>query len=612
MNAITQDLATTISLIVKADVDSRDYVMDTFRRPFESKRHLIDAVIKYHHAINRVFTVQRSSKSRYTVVCNRKHDPQCPFVLRFLFKSDTNTTSFTSFECHTCLEVDLSDNEMRTIHLSRLPSINKIFNALYPTSTPHELRKMLKMVGISVTTNTSFHLNNELFKQALRGALTQYSLLPPYVDILNNKKHKANLELTTDGIFKRVVVLYSEGMRAFEFFNCFGLQLDGAFIKSKASGTVLTACFKQPNNHIQVLGVAVVSTESEDNWSWFLLFIKKHLPTLPSFIISDRGPGLLAAIRSVYPEVNQFYCLRHLISNLRLNSNSKQITTSIWSAARSLSGAHFRTSIQKVKQLNPTDSVWKFLTDAGIEKCSTLYATMPRFSILTTNNVEAWNSRIRDIRKLRIVDILLSIEEIIWKKRKEMLSKSEQWRSMTLYASNHLKNISPTADGMNVTLIQPEQIILTLPLTKDQANPSIVLHSSSSMAYVSSSKHLCPTIYFVDLDAPKQKCSCGYYAQHLLPCSHMLAIIKTLDFPVEDYVGSCFLASKYREAYRSDDNFDHTKLEDLNLRPNDNVNPPGKVKKRGRAKIARYKSPAESKQSKKKLKNQPDNDNNNI
>jgi hypothetical protein len=56
------------------------------------------------------------------------------------------------------------------------------------------------------------------------------------------------------------------------------------------------ACYKNGNNNIRIVGVAVVSSENKDNWTWFVTKLKTHLVIQPAFIISDRDKGLLEAV----------------------------------------------------------------------------------------------------------------------------------------------------------------------------------------------------------------------------------------------------------------------------------------------------------------------------
>jgi hypothetical protein len=56
------------------------------------------------------------------------------------------------------------------------------------------------------------------------------------------------------------------------------MSADGAFLKTFVGGMLLVVCFLNGNNELQIIGVAVVPIENEDNWTFFLKFLTDHLP----------------------------------------------------------------------------------------------------------------------------------------------------------------------------------------------------------------------------------------------------------------------------------------------------------------------------------------------
>ncbi|CEG38615.1 mudra protein [Plasmopara halstedii] len=97
---------------------------------------------------------------------------------------------------------------------------------------------------------------------------TQYALLLSYVEALKENGHKAKLEVA-DGIFKRLCIIYREGIQTFPFYAACGISIDGTFMKTTVGGTLLVACFRNGNGEIQIIGIDMVSIENEDNWAFF-------------------------------------------------------------------------------------------------------------------------------------------------------------------------------------------------------------------------------------------------------------------------------------------------------------------------------------------------------
>ena len=63
---------------------------------------------------------------------------------------------------------------------------------------------------------------------------------------------------------------------------------------------------------------AVVDSESNDNWLWFMEKLQSLLCDARDIVfISDRNVGIKDAISKVFPRSYQGFCLYHLTNNLR-------------------------------------------------------------------------------------------------------------------------------------------------------------------------------------------------------------------------------------------------------------------------------------------------------
>ncbi len=83
----------------------------------------------------------------------------------------------------------------------------------------------------------------------------QYQLLQDYVVALEAAKHHAVLE-TDNSVFKRLFILFREGIQSFAAFHERGLQLDGTFLKSNTGDILFVACVKDSNNNIRIIDIA--------------------------------------------------------------------------------------------------------------------------------------------------------------------------------------------------------------------------------------------------------------------------------------------------------------------------------------------------------------------
>jgi hypothetical protein len=88
-----------------------------------------------------------------------------------------------------------------------------------------------------------------------------------------------------------LAIVYREGLKSSSEYQSRGLSIDGTFLKTHIGGILLAACFRNDNNELQIVGVAVVLIENEANWTFFLQFLLSNLEVRPAFLISDRDKG---------------------------------------------------------------------------------------------------------------------------------------------------------------------------------------------------------------------------------------------------------------------------------------------------------------------------------
>lgn len=81
------------------------------------------------------------------------------------------------------------------------------------------------------------------------------------------------------------------------------LVIDGTHLSSKYKGVWLTTSGQDVNFQIIPLAFAVVDSEDEDAWTWFLQKVERILGDSPTLaIISDRAVCLSNAVSKIYPQ----------------------------------------------------------------------------------------------------------------------------------------------------------------------------------------------------------------------------------------------------------------------------------------------------------------------
>jgi hypothetical protein len=287
---------------------------------YKSKDDIIDAVIDYHARVLRPYKTIVSNKRQYKAVCTIA---SCPLVVRFAF-----TSSFyapTLFVPHSCA-VDTTSkgaNKKQTAKsLAKNEEVRKLFVQCGRNMTPIIIQRRVEKMGQAAmymnSVNAFARLKNEFYGDEYE----QYTKLMSYVKCLNANSHTATCEVN-DGTSQRLAILYREGIRTFIQSPSRGMSVDGTFSKTFIGGMLLAACFLNGNNELQIIGVAVVPIENEDNWTFFLKFLTDHLPHQPSFVISDRDKGLVPAVKTLSQELHHIFCFRHLMENFNRKFKSK-------------------------------------------------------------------------------------------------------------------------------------------------------------------------------------------------------------------------------------------------------------------------------------------------
>jgi len=198
--------------------------------------------------------------------------------------------------------------------------VPKLISVTPKTSTKDIVDIILKRHGHTIELQQAqkvkaFLLNNNLAVHA-----EDFQKLPAYLDALKNVNPElyTNLSIRTDGeTFHRIFICPYQSNTAFHDSLPF-VSLDGTFLKTQFRQTLLFAVGRDLNNQIYLLAWAVVESENEQSWRYFLRHLKIALPAindLTTVIITDRDKGLQAA-QSELNLVTVGWCSQHIKANV--------------------------------------------------------------------------------------------------------------------------------------------------------------------------------------------------------------------------------------------------------------------------------------------------------
>ncbi|XP_062183311.1 uncharacterized protein LOC133887388 [Phragmites australis] len=110
--------------------------------------------------------------------------------------------------------------------------------------------------------------------------------------------------------------------------------VDATFHSGKYHGNLMTMMVVEADNQIIPLAFAMVESEKNDRWLWFLTLVRTRVTSNRGrvYIISDHNKGLLYALDVLHDSTNYFiawhdverrWCMRHLGANLYTRYHNK-------------------------------------------------------------------------------------------------------------------------------------------------------------------------------------------------------------------------------------------------------------------------------------------------
>ncbi|KAE8678951.1 hypothetical protein F3Y22_tig00111402pilonHSYRG00531 [Hibiscus syriacus] len=115
------------------------------------------------------------------------------------------------------------------------------------------------------------------------------------------------------------------------------ISLDGCFLKGYYAGYLLAAVGTDANGGIYPIAYAVVESENQYSWLWFLEILGRDLDIDNSYgwcFMSDRQKGLVEAVAELFPNAEARNCVRHIYANFKKDHKGKALKDALWRAAR--------------------------------------------------------------------------------------------------------------------------------------------------------------------------------------------------------------------------------------------------------------------------------------
>ncbi|CAL8169562.1 unnamed protein product [Prunus armeniaca] len=394
------------------------------------------------YAIEKGFKVRylKNEKERVTAQCSKKvsdgcrwrvHASLCPANGFFYIRSLNNE--------HTCKgRIRERTSSMMSSKIVSSVLVDQIQST--PLIKPIEIVKDFKKnYGLDISYHNAWY-GKELAKKRVHGDESlSYKHLAWYVGAVlsSNPGSRCILECDPESSrFKRFFISFHACIEGFRFCRPL-LFLDGTFIKNKYKGHLLAATGKNGNQGMYPLAFAVVDSENEENWTWFLQNLAEIVNPQGRTIafISDRNKGLLEALPFVFPHSLHAFCFHHLKHNvLARYPSSLGKTYRDWivhlfgKCAYAPTEDAFEMHMRTLKEEGGA-VIREFLKNLPKENWSAAYFPGKKYGEMCSNVAESFNAWIVDQRHLPIYQLIdgirIKIMEMIAQRRRI----AEEWNT---------------------------------------------------------------------------------------------------------------------------------------------------------------------------------------
>ncbi|XP_057802919.1 uncharacterized protein LOC131018211 [Salvia miltiorrhiza] len=407
----------------------------------------------------------------------------------------------------------------------------------------------------------------------VRGSVDQhYEMINNYVAELRRVDPDGRYELLlqSDNVFKAFYMGLSPLRVGFKASCRPVIGIDGCFLKTYLGGHLLCATGKYGNNGMFPIAWAVVESENETCWNWFLQILCEELQMGDGTgwtFISDQQKGLQNAVAALAPEAEHRNCARHIYMNWKKVHKGQTLKNLFFRAVYATFEAEFKLAVQDLMDESPP-AFEDFMARDTSKFCKAFISTHPKSDSVDNNISECFNGYILNARGKHVIHMLEEIRSSL------MVRQVEKFKNMSSVKGRLTPNIAKLLEKNGMS----SAYCIALP----------ALHDSFQVQYEGDTF----IVHVKTGTSGENKCSCREWDLTGIPCKHALAAIKYMELDPINFVSECFTVQKYLSGYEH------------GIRPTHGpkmwpqvegpiVKPPPKTKMPGRPKKKRVRAPEE-------------------
>ncbi|XP_062148624.1 uncharacterized protein LOC133857384 isoform X2 [Alnus glutinosa] len=489
---------------------------------FKSVYEFRDSLQKYAIANRFMYRLKKNDTNRASGICIAEG---CSWRIHASWDSSSQSFRIKKMnKSHSC-----GGKSWKSAHPSKnwLVSIIKERLQESPHHKPKEIaNSILRDFGIELN-YTQVWRGIEDAREQLQGSYKEaYNLLPGLCAKMEEANPGSFVKLCTaeDKRFQRLFVSFHSSICGFQ--NCRPLLfLETTSLKSKYHEILLTATALDGNDGAFPVAFAVVDTENEDNWHWFLEQLRSAMSTSRSItFVSDREKGLKKLVLGAFQNADYGYSLYHLMENFKKSLKGPfhgdgrgSLPGSFVAAAHAVRHDGFRMYTEQIKRVSSKAYEWVMQIEP--EHWTNAVFKGERYNHITENVAGLYCNWIEEVRELPMIQKV----EMLRFKLMELIN------SRQIESSRWSKKLTPSKEGK-------------LEEETPKARGLKVLFSSDTLFEVHDD-----CINVVDID--KWECTCLGWKASGLPCRHAIAVFYSTGRNVYDYCSGFFTVDIFRLTY---------------------------------------------------------------
>lgn len=483
------------------------------------RRALKDIAIALHFDLR----IVKSDRSRFIAKCSKEG---CPWRVHVAKCSGGPTFSIRTLNTeHTCEGVRNLHHQQASVGWVARSVESRVKDN--PQYKPKEILQDIRdQHGVAVSYMQAWR-GKERSMAALHGTFEDgYRFLPAYCEQIRKTNPGSIATVVATGqenCFQRLFVSYRASI--YGFINACRplLELDRAHLKGKYLGAILCASAIDADDTLFPLAIAIVDTDSDENWMWFMSELRKllgvnteNMPRLT--VLSERQRGIVEAVETHFPNACHGFCLRFISENFRDTFKNSKLVNIFWNAVYALTAAEFESKISEMMEVNQEVVTW--FQQYPPQLWAVAYFEGVRYGHFTLSVTELLYNWALECHELPIIQMMEHIRQQLFTWFDERRVMGMRWNSI-LVPSAEKKISEAIADAHCYQVLRANEVEFEIVSTE---RTNIV-------------------------DIRTRVCSCRRWQLYGIPCAHAAAALISCGQNAHMFAEHCFTVASYREAY---------------------------------------------------------------